>query len=98
MLTKFIPLYYFAVAVFSSNELCSVFCFILEEHRGVGGIFFDDLDEPDLEQCFDFVCSCCDAILPSYIPIVEKNMGKKYTEKEKQWLEIRRGRSVARML
>jgi len=65
-----------------------------DEHQGVGGIFYDDFSEPDLESCFNFVSSCCDAVLPSYIPIVKKHMGKKYSETEKQWQEIRRGRNI----
>ena len=66
--------------------------FTADENQGVGGLFYDDFSEPNLESCFNFVSSCCDAILPSYIPIVKKHMGKKYLEKEKLWQEIRRGR------
>lgn len=36
------------------------------ERRGVGGIFFDDLDTP---STFDFVKSCAQAVIPSYIPL-----------------------------
>lgn len=39
------------------------------ERRGVGGIFFDDLDSPNQEEAFKFVTSCADAVIPSYIPI-----------------------------
>lgn len=39
------------------------------ENRGVGGIFFDDLDTPNQEDCFAFVTSCAEAVMPSYIPI-----------------------------
>lgn len=42
------------------------------ECRGVGGIFFDDLDDKDPEQLFSFVRDCLDAFLPSYLPIIEK--------------------------
>ena len=62
------------------------------EARGIGGIFFDDLEEPDLESCFKFVFSCGEAILPAYVPIVEKHLNDEYTEKEKYWQQIRRGR------
>jgi len=64
------------------------------EARGIGGIFFDDLEEPDLESCFQFVFSCGEAILPAYMPIVEKHLNDEYTEKEKYWQQIRRGRYV----
>lgn len=39
------------------------------ERRGIGGIFFDDLDTPDQEACFKFATECADAVIPSYIPI-----------------------------
>lgn len=39
------------------------------ERRGVGGIFFDDLDTPNQEEAFEFVTSCADAVIPSYIPL-----------------------------
>jgi len=42
------------------------------ESRGVGGIFFDDLDDEDPEQLFSFVKDCLDAFIPSYVPIIEK--------------------------
>lgn len=39
------------------------------ERRGVGGIFFDDLDTPNQEEAFKFVTSCAESVIPSYIPI-----------------------------
>lgn len=42
------------------------------ESRGIGGIFFDDLDDRDPEQLFAFVKDCLGAFLPSYIPIIER--------------------------
>jgi len=66
------------------------------ESRGIGGIFFDDLDEDekDQENTFEFVQSCLKAFLPSYLPILEKRKDLPYTEKEKEWQQIRRGRYV----
>ena len=66
------------------------------ESRGVGGIFFDDLDETekDQEQLFAFVEDGINAFLPSYLPIVSKRKDMPFTEKEKQWQQIRRGRYV----
>lgn len=66
------------------------------ETRGVGGIFFDDLDEheKDQENTFAFVKSCLKSFLPSYVPIIEKRKDMPYTEKEKEWQQIRRGRYV----
>lgn len=39
------------------------------ERRGVGGIFFDDLDSPNQEACFSFVTDCANSVIPSYIPL-----------------------------
>lgn len=39
------------------------------ERRGIGGIFFDDLDIPNQEEVFAFVTACADAVIPSYIPL-----------------------------
>ncbi|KAK6985610.1 oxygen-dependent coproporphyrinogen-III oxidase [Biomphalaria glabrata] len=64
------------------------------ERRGVGGIFFDDVDEPTPEKCFEFVKSCGDSVVPSYVPIVQKNKKKSYTYDERQWQLLRRGRYV----
>ena len=66
------------------------------ELRGIGGIFFDDLDdqEKDQEQIFQFVQSCLKAFLPSYMPIIIKRKDMPYTEQQKIWQQIRRGRYV----
>ncbi|PVD28601.1 hypothetical protein C0Q70_11194 [Pomacea canaliculata] len=64
------------------------------ERRGVGGIFFDDLDSPDQETVFQFVKSCADSVIPSYIPIVKKQKYKTYSYDERTWQLLRRGRYV----
>lgn len=64
------------------------------ERRGVGGIFFDDLDSPDQESAFDFVTSCAEAVIPSYIPLVKKHKDDGYGYYERQWQLLRRGRYV----
>ncbi|KAK1088434.1 Ribulose bisphosphate carboxylase large chain [Friedmanniomyces endolithicus] len=66
------------------------------ETRGVGGIFFDDLDETekDQESLFAFVQTCLGAFLPSYLPIIQKRSDMPFVEKEKQWQQLRRGRYV----
>ena len=66
------------------------------ESRGVGGIFFDDLDEQekDQEQLFSFVKDCLLAFLPSYLPLVEKRKEMPFSAKEKEWQQLRRGRYV----
>ncbi|MBN8556009.1 MAG: oxygen-dependent coproporphyrinogen oxidase [Deltaproteobacteria bacterium] len=64
-----------------------------DESRGIGGIFFDYL-EKDLESKFDFVQSCGNSFLPAYIPIVERNQNLKFSEREKKFQLLRRGRYV----
>ncbi|XP_077198154.1 oxygen-dependent coproporphyrinogen-III oxidase, mitochondrial [Paroedura picta] len=64
------------------------------ERRGIGGIFFDDLDWPSKEEAFQFVQSCAKAIVPCYIPIVKKHCHEPFTPEEKLWQQIRRGRYV----
>ncbi|XP_046977986.1 oxygen-dependent coproporphyrinogen-III oxidase isoform X2 [Vanessa cardui] len=64
------------------------------ERRGVGGIFFDDVDSPDQQSAFSFVTSCAEAVIPSYIPLVKKHKDDAYGYHERQWQLLRRGRYV----
>ncbi len=66
------------------------------ETRGVGGIFFDDLDETekDQENLFAFVQDCLLAFLPSYMPLVRRRKDMPFTPQEKEWQQLRRGRYV----
>lgn len=65
-----------------------------EERRGVGGIFFDNLKDRDQDELFHFVCSCAEAFVPAYLPIVQARTNLPFTQVEKQWQRIRRGRYV----
>jgi len=64
------------------------------EPRGIGGIFFDDLCEPDFETCFALVRSVGDHILTAYVPIVERRRSLAYGERERDFQAYRRGRYV----
>nr|XP_020452393.1 LOW QUALITY PROTEIN: oxygen-dependent coproporphyrinogen-III oxidase, mitochondrial [Monopterus albus] len=64
------------------------------ETRGIGGIFFDDLDSPSQEEVFNFVKSCARTVVPCYLPIVSKHLNDSFTAEEKDWQQIRRGRYV----
>lgn len=64
------------------------------EPRGVGGIFFDDLAEPDFETCFALVRSVGDHFLDAYQPIAERRRGIAYGERERAFQCYRRGRYV----
>ena len=64
------------------------------ERRGLGGIFFDDLNSAGKEECFQFVSECAQSFLPSYLPLLEKRMNLPFTDEQKQWQQLRRGRYV----
>ncbi|KAJ0373188.1 hypothetical protein COL26b_008670, partial [Colletotrichum chrysophilum] len=66
------------------------------ERRGIGGIFFDDLDENfgNPEEVFAFLQATMNALVPAYVPIVEKRKDLSFNAQEKQWQQIRRGRYV----
>ncbi|GAA5882241.1 hypothetical protein JCM16303_002300 [Sporobolomyces ruberrimus] len=64
------------------------------ETRGVGGIFFDDLSDRDPEEIFKFVRDCSNVYLPAYYPIVEKRKDQEFSQEEKRWQQLRRGRYV----
>ncbi len=67
------------------------------EARGVGGLFFDYCrpgEELSLEQWYDFVTEVGNSFLNSYVPIVEKRKMLSYSQEERNWQEIRRGRYV----
>jgi coproporphyrinogen III oxidase len=65
-----------------------------QEPRGIGGLFFDDLNEPDFEQAFAFMRSVGDHYLSAYVPIVERHKDDAFGEREKKWQWYRRGRYV----
>jgi coproporphyrinogen III oxidase len=64
-----------------------------KETRGIGGIFFDYL-EKDLERTFEFVQNCGNSFLDSYSPIVARNLKKTFTDRQKKFQLLRRGRYV----
>jgi coproporphyrinogen III oxidase len=65
-----------------------------QEARGIGGLFFDDLNQPDFETAFAFMRSVGDHYLPAYLPIIEKRKGTEFGEREKKFQWYRRGRYV----
>lgn len=64
------------------------------EHRGVGGIFFDNLNSTDAERLFGFVAQAADAFVPAYLPIVERRHGTPFTERHERWKQLRAGRYI----
>lgn len=65
-----------------------------QEARGVGGLFFDDLNEWGFERCFAFMRAIGDAYLEAYLPIIERRRNTPWNEQQKAFQEYRRGRYV----
>jgi len=64
------------------------------EPRGIGGIFFDDLNEPDFETCLALVRSVGDHFMTAYGPIIEQRRATPFGEREREFQAYRRGRYV----
>lgn len=64
------------------------------EARGIGGLFFDDLNDLGFEQSFALTQSVGRAFTKAYIPIVEKRMGTVFNEQQRDFQLHRRGRYV----
>tara|TARA_R110000787_G_scaffold55942_4_gene128826 strand:- start:782 stop:1684 length:903 start_codon:yes stop_codon:yes gene_type:complete len=68
-----------------------------DEARGVGGLFFDYLKETtefSIQDRYNFVTEVGNSFLESYVPIVERTRALTYTQENKDWQEVRRGRYV----
>jgi|TARA_B110000977_G_scaffold70845_1_gene96155 coproporphyrinogen III oxidase len=68
-----------------------------QESRGIGGIFFDYLKEDkqfSMNDRLNFAISSSNSFLDAYLPIVKKHEKENYSEEQKVWQEIRRGRYV----
>jgi coproporphyrinogen III oxidase len=64
------------------------------EARGIGGLFFDDLNEWGFARCFAFVRSVGDHYLEAYLPIVQRRKGTEFGGRERDFQLYRRGRYV----
>jgi coproporphyrinogen III oxidase len=80
----------------SYKRWCDEYFFLphRSEPRGVGGLFFDDLNRWEFERCFEFMQSIGDSYLPAYRPIVERRHQTAYGTRERDWQLYRRGRYV----
>jgi coproporphyrinogen III oxidase len=65
-----------------------------DEPRGVGGLFYDDLNERGFERCFEFSRAIASAFLPAYAPIVTRRRHTPWGERERDFQLYRRGRYV----
>jgi coproporphyrinogen III oxidase len=64
------------------------------EARGVGGIFFDDLNEGGFERCFALIRSVGEAFTKAYAPLLERRRTRPWGERERDFQCYRRGRYV----
>jgi coproporphyrinogen III oxidase len=64
------------------------------ETRGVGGLFFDDLNEQGFEKSFKFMQAVGNGFLDAYVPIVEKRKDIPFSQKQRDFQLYRRGRYV----
>lgn len=74
-----------------------------QEQRGIGGLFFDDLndsnsdtclDQNDFEHCFSFMQSVGDNFVKAYSPILQRRKDTPFNDANRQWQLLRRGRYV----
>ncbi|XP_076062624.1 oxygen-dependent coproporphyrinogen-III oxidase [Oratosquilla oratoria] len=78
------------------KKWCDYYFFVKHrgESRGVGGIFFDDLEASDPNDIFGFVKDCAESVIPSYVPLVKKHKNDEVSPAERDWQLLRRGRYV----
>ncbi|MBN1379246.1 MAG: oxygen-dependent coproporphyrinogen oxidase [Gammaproteobacteria bacterium] len=78
------------------KKWCDEYFFIKHrnEARGIGGLFFDDLNCWDFATCFKFLKAVGDSWLEAYLPIVEKRQQTPFGEQERDFQLYRRGRYV----
>ena len=78
------------------KKWCDEYFFLTHrnETRGVGGLFYDDLNEWEFEKCFAFMQSVGNHYIEAYLPIVEKRKNMPYGEREREFQLYRRGRYV----
>ncbi len=87
----------FGAGVYAEHKKwCDEYFFLKHrgETRGVGGLFFDDLNQWPFEQCFAYQRSVGDHFLEAYVPIVEHRRDLSWGERERQFQLYRRGRYV----
>ena len=78
------------------KQWCDAYFFLKHrnEPRGVGGIFFDDLNEPDFTRCFALARAVGESFVRAYTPIAERRRNHPYGARERDFQAYRRGRYV----
>ncbi len=65
-----------------------------QEQRGIGGIFFDDLNEWEFDRTFNFLQQVGNSYIEAYLPIVNKRKSTQFTDDNRAFQLYRRGRYV----
>ncbi|WED26652.1 oxygen-dependent coproporphyrinogen oxidase [Vibrio sp. DW001] len=65
-----------------------------DETRGIGGLFFDDLNRWEFDKCFSYIQAVGEGFTCAYLPIVDKRKSMEYGDRERQFQLYRRGRYV----
>ncbi len=65
-----------------------------DEPRGIGGIFFDDLDAPNFDTCFGFQQAVGNAFIDGFVPILARRKDTPYEQRHRDFQLYRRGRYV----
>ncbi|WP_034943915.1 oxygen-dependent coproporphyrinogen oxidase [Erwinia oleae] len=78
------------------KKWCDDYFFIKHrnEQRGIGGLFFDDLNTPDFATSFSFIQAVGEGYLNAYLPIVARRKSHCWGEREREFQLYRRGRYV----
>ena len=86
----------FTTATVHRQQNCDDYFYLKHrgETRGVGGLFFDDVNEAGFDQSFAFVRNAGDKFMSAYRPIVEKRVTHPYGERQRDFQKYRRGRYV----
>ena len=64
------------------------------ESRGVGGLFYDDLNAGGFERCFGITRAVGNGFLDAYLPVVERRKATPFGAREREFQLYRRGRYV----
>lgn len=64
------------------------------ETRGVGGLFFDDLNKWEFGKCFNYMQAVGEGFIDAYVPLIEKRKDTPFTDEHRQFQLYRRGRYV----
>lgn len=64
------------------------------ERRGVGGVFFDDMNDRSKDELLAFATDMAGGVVPAYVPLVAKHKDDEFTPEQRAWQQMRRGRYV----